>query len=287
MRALFTTLSLLPIQAYKAFAYLIFLSGIYKLTDAYKITKANLEIILPNASKEELIIFAKKSYLESLLSTRETFIAWSRSSSFINSNILVIKNNFLLSTNVDKQKGFMVVAIHSRSVDMLLSWINSQTITTSLYKKIKFKLLDKYVRSIRENKKNETYETGILGVKKLLNALNNNKVICVAADQVPQRGMGEYVDFYNRKSYTTTLIPKLAYKTKKSAIFCSINKAHQSQYLAINIHPSTDSLYDNSKHLLSLNKSIERLIEENIFDYAWEYKRFRRPFKGDSNPYIF
>ena len=56
MRALFTTLSLLPIQAYKAFAYLIILSGIYKLTDAYKITKANLEIILPNASKEERIV---------------------------------------------------------------------------------------------------------------------------------------------------------------------------------------------------------------------------------------
>ena len=211
----------------------------------------------------------------------------SRSSKFINSNILVIKNNYLLSEHKQKNKGFMMVAIHSRSVDMLLSWINSQTPSTSLYKKIKFRPLDKYVRKIRGNKINKVYETGMLGVKKLLNALNKNEVVCMAADQVPQRGMGEYVDFFGRKSYTTTLIPRLALKTNKAAIFCSINKANNAGYLGVNLHPSSEDLYDKSKHLLSLNQSIEKLIYENIYDYSWEYKKYRRPYQGDKDPYKF
>lgn len=287
MKALFTLLSIIPRFVYSLVAEVIVFTGIYKQLDGFKITKANLTIIMPNLSSDEIELESIKSYKQTLISIRETFIAWSRSSKFINSNILVIKNNYLLSEHKQKNKGFMMVAIHSRSVDMLLSWINSQTPSTSLYKKIKFRLLDKYVRNIRENKINKVYETGMLGVKKLLNALNKNEVVCMAADQVPQRGMGEYIDFFGRKSYTTTLIPRLALKTDKAAIFCSINKANNSGYLAVNLHPSSEDLYNKSKHLLSLNQSIEKLIYENIYDYSWEYKKYRRPYQGDNDPYKF
>ena len=287
MKALFTLLSIIPRFVYSSVAEIIVFTGIYKQLDGFKITKANLTIIMPNLSSDEIELESIKSYKQTFTSIRETFIAWSRSSKFINSNILVIKNNYLLSEHKQKNKGFMMVAIHSRSVDMLLSWINSQTPSTSLYKKIKFRLLDKYVRKIRENKINKVYETGMLGVKKLLNALNKNEVVCMAADQVPQRGMGEYVDFFGRKSYTTTLIPRLALKTDKAAIFCSINKANNAGCLGVNLHPSSEDLYDKSKHLLSLNQSIEKLIYENIYDYSWEYKKYRRPYQGDKDPYKF
>lgn len=287
MKALFTLLSIIPRFFYSLVAEIIVLTGIYKQLDGFKITKANLTIIMPNLSSDEIELESIKSYKQTFISIRETFIAWSRSSKSINSNILVIKNNYLLSEHKQKNKGFMMVAIHSRSVDMLLSWINSQTPSTSLYKKIKFRLLDKYVRKIRENKINKVYETGMLGVKKLLSALNKNEVVCMAADQVPQRGMGEYVDFFGRKSYTTTLIPRLALKTNKAAIFCSINKANNVGCLGVNLHPSSEDLYDKSKHLLSLNQSIEKLIYENIYDYSWEYKKYRRPYQGDKDPYKF
>ena len=287
MKALFTLLSIIPRFIYSLFAEIIVITGIYKHLNGFKITKANLTIVMPNLSSNEIELESIKSYKQTIISIRETFIAWSRSPVYINSNILVIKNNYLLSRHKGKNEGFMMVAIHSRSVDMLLSWINSQTPSTSLYKKIKFRPLDKYVRKTRENKINKVYETGMLGVKKLLNALNKNEVVCMAVDQVPQRGMGEYVDLFGRKSYTTTLIPRLALKTNKAAIFCSINKSNNAGYLGVNLHPSSEDLYDRSKHLLSLNQSIEKLIYENIYDYSWEYKKYRRPYQGDKDPYKF
>ena len=73
---------------------------------------------------------------------------------------------------------------------MLLSWINSQTRTVSLYKKIKLKILDKYVRKIRENKINKTFETSVAGVREIFKSLKNKEVIAIASDQVPARRGG-------------------------------------------------------------------------------------------------
>ena len=35
----------------------------------------------------------------------------------------------------------------------------------------------------------------MLGVRNILKALKKKKAVCFAADQVPKRGMGEYINF--------------------------------------------------------------------------------------------
>jgi len=246
---------------------------------------SNIKIVRPFFTEAEAIKESRISYFESLLSIYETFYSWSRNPATINNNVLVVKNNFILQKHIQNQNGLVIVAIHNRSVDMLLSWINSQTKTVSLYKKIKLKALDKYVRKIRENKINKTFETSVAGVKKIFKSLKNNEVIAIASDQVPARGHGEYVEFFGRMAYTTTLVPRLAYKTKKPVIFCCLNSESNSDYLSINIEPSHQSLFDQSECLLSMNRSIEKLINNRVSDYSWEYKRFRRPMSGEIDPY--
>ena len=168
---------------------------------------------------------------------------------------------------------------------MLLSWINSQTRTVSLYKKIKLKTLDKYVRKIRENKINKTFETSVSGVREIFKSLKNNEVIAVASDQVPARGNGEYVQHFGKMAYTTTLVPRLACKTHKPVIFCCLNSLDNSNYLSINIEPAHNDLFVQSECLLSMNSTIEKLINNKLSDYSWEYKRFRRPMIGEKDPY--
>ncbi|MDA7786624.1 lipid A biosynthesis lauroyl acyltransferase, partial [Gammaproteobacteria bacterium] len=171
MKILFTFLSILPKSFYK-FCIRIFMTlGLHKISSAYRVTKINIKIARPLLNSTQITQAANSSYAQSLISICETFYAWSRNPIRINNNILVVKNNFLIHEYIEKQNGLVVVAIHNRSVDMLLSWINSQTNTVSLYKKIKLKMLDTYVRKIRENNVNKTFETSVLGVKKILKAL--------------------------------------------------------------------------------------------------------------------
>jgi KDO2-lipid IV(A) lauroyltransferase len=249
------------------------------------VTLSNIKIVRPFFSEAEALDASRKSYAESLLSIYETLYSWSRKPSKVNNNILVVKNNYLLQEHIQNQNGLVVVAIHNRSIDMLLSWINSQTRTVSLYKKIKLKTLDKYVRKIRENKINKTFETSVAGVREIFKSLKNKEVIAIASDQVPARGNGEYVQLFGRMAYTTTLVPKLACKTKKPVIFCCINSIESSNYLSVNIEPAHSDLFDRSECLLSMNNSIEKLINTKLSDYSWEYKRFRRPMAGETDPY--
>ena len=279
MKLLFYLITLIPISLIRSVINIFTRLSFHTFSEIYKLTLRNIEISFPDMLESEKKILATQSFEETILSGYETLQSWSRPIHLSGKKIFRVENNFLFRQEIIHDNGLAIIAIHNRSVDMLLKWINATTTTTTLYKKVKIKLLDKFVRKQREQNNNEVYETNINGVRKIFKAFKDNKVICLAADQVPQKGMGEYIKFFNREAYTTTLAASMVYKTKKPAIYMCIN-SFQDNYLGITIRPCKDSIYSDSEHKLSLNQSIEELIKINPKDYSWEYKRFRRSPSG-------
>ena len=219
-----------------------------------------------------------------IISGYETIYCWGRPPSSNNSMIFKIENNFLYKSLINKNQGLISVAFHNRSVDMLITWINTQTPTVSLYKKIKNKYLNSFVQNKRQLNESLSVETSISGVRKIYRALKNNKVICFAADQVPQRGMGEYIKFFNRDAYSTTLVQSLAKKTMAPVVYLYL-KSNKNNFLSICIKPCSNDIYDDSKYKLLINNDIEKMINERPIDYSWEYKRFKKSQTGVSDPY--
>ena len=282
MKLLFYLITLFPKSFFEYLIDLYIFIGIYKLTKTYKITKINLQIAFPDASLIEINFISKLSYRETLISGFETMIAWGNKDFQSNKYIFKIENNFLYKSLSDR--GLIAVAIHNRSVDMLLKWINSQTTTVSLYKKIKLKLLNNFVIKQRESGKSKCYETNIAGVRRIYRALKNKKIVCFAVDQVPQRGYGEYIKFFGKEAYTSTLVQSLASKTLLPVIFFYIN-SNKLNFLEVKIKHYNDNIYNNSKHILLLNKNIETIINHRPIDYSWEYKRFKKSKIASSDPY--
>ena len=283
MKLLFYLITLIPIDFIRSAINLYTKLNLYKSSSVYKLTMCNIKICFPDLSDVEKTLLAKESFIETFVSGYETLQSWARPIHISGKKIFRIENNYLISQNANK-KGLAIIAIHNRSVDMLLKWINSKTNTTTLYKKVKIKYLDKFVRKQREENNNEVYETNINGVRKIFKAFIDNKVVCLAADQVPERGMGEYIKFFNTDAYTTTLAASMVYKTKKPAVFICMN-SFENNRLGITIYPSNESIYNDSEYKLSINQSIEDLIKINPKDYSWEYKRFRRSPSG-IDPYV-
>ena len=285
IKIFFFIISLVPRSFFILLVDIYIYSRIYKLFASYKITKVNIKIAYPDLNNSNIELKSKLSIRESLISGYETIYSWARHTNDSNSFIFRIENNFLLKNYVNQKNGLISVAIHNRSVDMLLAWICSQTPTVSLYKKIKNNRLDMFVKSKRESNGSICVETSISGVRKIYKALKENKVICFAADQVPQRGMGEYIKFYNREAYSTTLVQSLALKTKCPLMFFYIN-SNKDNYLTITIESIGEEIYSDSKHSQIINNGIENIINKRPIDYSWEYKRFKKSKPGQQSPYL-
>ena len=282
MKLLFYSITFFPKSFFEYLIDLYISIGVYKYTKTYEITKINLKIAFPDASLKKINFISKLSYRETLISGFETVIAWGNKDFQSNKHIFKIENNFLHKSLSDN--GLIMVAIHNRSVDMLLKWINSQTTTVSLYKKIKLKLLNNFVIKQRESGKSKCYETNIAGVRRIYRALKNKKIVCFAVDQVPQRGYGEYIKFFGKEAYTSTLVQSLASKTLLPVIFFYIN-SNKLNFLEVKIKHYNDNIYNNSKHTLLVNKNIETIINHRPIDYSWEYKRFKKSKIASSDPY--
>ena len=284
MKPLFFIISLFPKTLYICLVDLYLYIRIYKIFTSYKITKVNLEIAYPELSKTEIELISKLSIRESLISSFETLYTWGRSPHNSNNQLFKIENNFLLCKTYEEKNGLITVAIHNRSVDMLLGWINSKIKTVSLYKKIKINALEKFVKKNREYGESKSYETSIGGVRKIFQALKSKGAICFAADQVPQRGLGKYIKLYNRDAYTTTLVQSLALKTGAPVLYIFIN-SNKNGFLYASVKQCENDIYDDSKHQLLLNKDIENIINVRPIDYSWEYKRFKKHRPPDIDPY--
>tara|TARA_A100001011_G_scaffold219098_1_gene227039 strand:- start:55 stop:915 length:861 start_codon:yes stop_codon:yes gene_type:complete len=283
MKSLFYIASLIPTSFLRKLVILASKTKIFKTSSAYKVTLRNLEMTYKHLDQIELEQLAEESFIETILSGHETIKSWSKPIHISGKNIFRIENNYLLNRYIVEGNGVAVIAVHNRSVDMLLKWINTKCETTTLYKKVKIKALDRFVRKQREGKNNNVYETTMTGVRKILQAYKANKTICIAADQVPKEGMGEYIKLFNIDAYTTTLASSLVHKTQKPAVFICLN-SFENNKLGVTIKPCRKDIYNESKYKLSLNKSIESLININPKDYSWEYKRYKKLLSGE-NPY--
>ena len=285
MKSIFYIISFIPKPIFSYFVDIYLFFKIFKLSTSYKITKVNLEIAFPEAKMKEIELMSKLSIRESIISGYETIYTWGNKDFDSNNDIFKIENNFLLNSLSKQDQGLIAVTFHNRSVDMLLKWINSQFKTISLYKKIKIKLLSNFVKKDREAEGSKTFETSIGGVREIFKALNKRKIVVFAADQVPKRGFGEYIKFFNKEAYTTTLVQSLAIKTGSPVIYFYI-KSNPGNFLSVTLKRCNKDIYNDSKHKLLLNQDIETMIKERPVDYSWEYKRFRRSKDINENLYI-
>jgi len=276
MRIIFFILSILPLKiAFVVFDIFFRLVPLRFLVffSAFQVTKRNLSIAFPEMSYSDLECLSKESYKETLKSVYETFYAWSRSNKKIIYQTRRINNRFLFN-NQNNHNGLILFALHNRSIDFMLSWIGSQRVHTSLYKKIKLNSVNRYVKKIREIGGSKMVETGVGGVKTILSALENNQMTCMASDQVPADGLGTYSTFFNHECYSFSLAPRLAKKSMKEILMSYISYDKNIGYVMNFIKPH-HKIY-SSIGVDVMNKEMEQVIKKMPAEYSWEYKKFRK-----------
>jgi len=255
---------------------------VLKLVPSFKVTRKNLSIAFTDLNDRDLDLLAKESYKETLKSFYETLYTWSRSYKKIIYQTKRINNRFLFTTP-KQEDGLIIIALHNRSIDFMLRWISSQRPHTSLYKKIKSKLINSFVKKFREEGNCKMVETGIGGVKSILTALEKNKMTCMASDQVPARGLGVYAKFFDHDCYSFSLAPNLARKSKKPILLSYLSYDKDIGHV-MNFKKPSKEIYSESG-VQVMNDEMEKVIRISPSEYSWEYKKFRRLPLGDKDIY--
>ena len=280
MKIFFYILSILPIKFIFSFLDIFFKFlplSLLRTLSPFKVTRKNLSIVFPDTTSLELDMLAKESFKETIKSLYETLYTWSRSSQNIILKVKKINNRFLFNAP-NHEDGLIIFAPHNRSIDFMLRWISTQRSHTSLYKKIKFTLIDQFVKKFREEENCKMVETGIGGVKSILNALEKNQMTCMASDQVPADGLGTYSKFFGHECYSFALAPKLARKTKKEILLTYLSYKRDIGHIINFKRPSVEIYEKNGVDVM--NKEMEDEIRKSPSEYSWEYKKFRK-LSGD------
>ncbi|MFL2724383.1 MAG: lysophospholipid acyltransferase family protein [Gammaproteobacteria bacterium] len=280
MKIFFYILSILPVKFIFLFLDISFKFlplSFLRIFSPFKVTRKNLSIVFPDTTSLELDMLAKESFKETIKSLYETLYTWSRSSQNIIFKVKKINNRFLFNGS-NHEDGLIIFAPHNRSIDFMLRWISTQRPHTSLYKKIKFSLIDQFVKKFREEENCKMVETGIGGVKSILNALEKNQMTCMASDQVPADGLGTYSKFFGHECYSFALAPKLARKTKKEILLTYLSYKRDIGHIINFKRPSVEIYEKNGVDVM--NKEMEDEIRKSPSEYSWEYKKFRK-LSGD------
>ena len=280
MKIFFYILSILPVKFIFSFLDIFFKFlplSLLRILSPFKVTRKNLSIVFPDTTSLELDMLAKESFKETIKSLYETLYTWSRSSQNIIFKVKKINNRFLFNGS-NHEDGLIIFAPHNRSIDFMLRWISTQRPHTSLYKKIKFSLIDQFVKKFREEENCKMVETGIGGVKSILNALEKNQMTCMASDQVPADGLGTYSKFFGHECYSFALAPKLARKTKKEILLTYLSYKRDIGHIINFKRPSVEIYEKNGVDVM--NKEMEDEIRKSPSEYSWEYKKFRK-LSGD------
>jgi|TARA_B110000967_G_scaffold209938_1_gene268757 KDO2-lipid IV(A) lauroyltransferase len=272
MKVIFYIFTILPLKT--AFAIFNLLPKLLLAAHpSFNVTKKNLFIAFPELSETELFSLSIDSVRETLKSFYETLYVWSRSPNKIIQHTKKINNRFLFSAQENHQ-GLIIFALHNRSIDFMLRWISTQRIHTSLYKTIKSKQVNRFVKAFREEGGNTLTPTGIGGVKAIINALNNNQMTCMASDQVPADGLGKYSTFFGHECYSFSLAPSLAKKTNKPILMTSLS--YNSALGHIMSFKKPDEKIYGEDGVDIMNREMELEIRKCPKEYSWEYKKFRK-----------
>ena len=254
-------------------SYNLGLRFLIRRTNLYKISKANINTVFTNKSRNEIDKLINESCKETLISFFESLYSWGRGPQKTSFHVNKIVDHYLY-TQETVNNPRLCFSFHNRSIDFMLSWLLVQSQSTVMYKPFKLKVFDEFVKKHRSYKNSLPVEASIRGVRQMLIDIKSNKSIILASDQVPQRKLGIESYFFGRKCYSTTIVSSLSKKMNNLPIMAYLTKPNKSIY-SIVFTQSSDQIKLDEGHKY-MNQLFEAEISKNPKEYSWEYKKFRR-----------
>ena len=172
----------------------------------------------------------------------------------------------------------ILVTPHLGCYDIAGRFIAGRMPITVLYRQPKQKWLEAIMQQGRVRAGATTAAADAGGVRALLRALKSGGNIVVLPDQVPGGGDGAWVEFFSRKAYTMTLLPRLAASANAAVLFFFAERLPRGAGYRIHIEAMPEPFSsDRTIAARQTNSMVEKLVNMAPAQYLWGYNRYKRP----------
>jgi KDO2-lipid IV(A) lauroyltransferase len=255
-------------------------------TRSAKISQENISLCCPELLPLEQSHLVRQSLQHTAQTMLETPAVWLGSRSRLESWIVSVSNEALLTEAIKTGKGVIVLLPHLGNWELFNVYFARHGSMTALYHPPRQLYLQPIMRSIRERFGNELVATNKKGIVRLFRSLEAGGVVTILPDQVPTSGV--FSDFFGMQALTDVLIPRLVSRTGASVVAVTVQRSVDGRFTIVCQEPEPE-IYSEEEELAvqGMNKTIERCVRGAPAQYQWEYKRFRQRPLGEKKIYRF
>ena len=252
---------------------------LYLLPNRLKATTLiNLKLCFSQKSDKEIKKLTRLSLSETSKAFFESGKNWVTYPTRNINSIIEVEGLNYLNRSLDLKRGVILFTPHLGNIEVIIKYLSSNFTCTFPYSEIKISTAESFIKTARESMGATMVNTSISGVRKLIDSLNNGKIIAIACDQVPAIKSGIHSNFFGVKALTMTLVVRLALKTKSPCHSISCIRKKNGKGFQIYFSNAINKLnfLDVQEGVNHMNSQMEKCIMRAPEQYAWEYKRFKK-----------
>lgn len=285
LRLLLSMLAALPLSMLYRLAYVCAYLLYYLPTKTQQIATVNIQKCFPHLSADEQKKLLWRTLLHNTCTMLEMPYIWCRpaTNSFV--HIDTIENEETFRQAFEKKQQAILITPHLGCWELSGLYASSQYPMAIMYRPSRLQI-DDIIISGREKCGASTVTADTKGVRQLMKALQQGKVLGILPDQDPGEGEGVFVDFFGHSTYTMTLVMRLAQKFELPVFLLTAERHLSSQTFTLRYIQLVKEHYQHTTihdAVTYMNTVIEQEIHRIPEQYLWTYRRFKtRPDNAPS-----
>ncbi len=241
-----------------------------------RVSEANLKLVFPHKTSFQINSILRDSLFHSIMNLLEAGLVWGKKDYKKKQGFIDVENFSEIKSSLSSDKGVLLFTPHIGNIEIIINFLGQHTDCTIPYTQPKNKNLDNIITNSRNKSGVKMVDINVSGIKDMLSALKNKKLVAVASDQVPKKGAGIISKFFNSEIYSMSLLPKLQQRTGCVAHLMYCERKENGRGFVIHFDSKIDLSSDIQEGVDKMNNEFEKCIMKVPGQYSWEYKKFKR-----------
>lgn len=283
---LFHLLALLPLPLLHLIGKLLGLLFFLLPNSHRAISVRNLALCFPALSGWQRLNLLRRSLEETGKTILEVPLIWCGSGQRVMGLVKKKSGEEAVRAAMASGQGMIAVSPHIGCWEMSGLYLSNHYDITSMYRPPRYDSLAGVMRNGRERLGAHLVPTDAGGIKLLMQALRQGRMIGVLPDQDPRDTGGVFAPFFGIPANTMTLLPKFAQKSGAAVIYCFAERLSWGRGFHLHFIPAPEvGNSDMSVAATAVNAAVEQCVRIAPAQYQWSYKRFRTRPAGEVSLY--